>query len=127
MANILIVDDSVTVRTQLKIDLANEGHSSREAGNGVEALRLLEADGATVDLMLCDVNMPEMDGLTLCRELHKHPDLRNIPIVMLTTQTGADMKAEGKEHGVIAWVVKPYGRVKLMAGIAKVLSRSNTR
>ena len=124
MANILIVDDSVTVRTQLKNDLANEGHASGEAGTGLEALGYLEENGSSIDLILCDVNMPEMDGLTLCRELHKNPALCNIPVVMLTTQTGADMKAEGKEHGVIAWVIKPYDKTKLMAGIAKILSRS---
>lgn len=123
MANILIVDDSETVRTQLKNDLVDEGHTTFEACNGLDGLKILEEHINKIDLIFCDVNMPEMDGLTMCRELHKNPALNKIPIFMLTTQTSADMKAEGKESGVIAWVIKPYERKKVMGGVAKVLAR----
>ena len=77
-----------------------------------------------IDLIFCDVNMPEMDGLTMCREVHSDPQLRTIPIFMLTTQTSTQMKAEGKASGVIAWVVKPYEKNKVLGGVAKVLARS---
>ena len=124
MANVLIVDDSETVRAQLRNDLGHEGHTAVEACNGLEGLKILEQMGGGIDLIFCDVNMPEMDGLTMCRELHKNPALNKIPIFMLTTQTSTDMKAEGKASGVIAWVIKPYEKNKVMGGVAKVLARS---
>jgi two-component system, chemotaxis family, chemotaxis protein CheY len=124
MANVLVVDDSEMVRAQLRNDLITEGHTTFEACNGLEALQVLKEDIRKIDLIFCDVNMPEMDGLALCRELHRDTSLSKIPIFMLTTQTSADMKAEGKESGVIAWIVKPYDKKKVMAGVAKVLARS---
>ena len=124
MATILIVDDSETVRTQLKGDLALEGYLTLEACNGAEGLRILEEQGARIDLIFCDVNMPEMDGLSMCRELHKMPVLNKIPIFMLTTQTSAEMKSEGKAAGVTAWVVKPYEKKKVMGGLAKFLAHT---
>lgn len=124
MVNILIVDDSETVRTQLKNDLAAEGYTTFEAGNGIEGMAALEGNKYNIDLIFCDVNMPEMDGLTMCKEVHKNPVLNKIPIFMLTTQTSAAMKAEGKANGVLAWIIKPYQKDSLMSGLAKVLSRS---
>jgi len=123
MSNVLIVDDSETVRTQLKNDLVSEGYTTFEASNGLEGLRILEGNVNHIDLIFCDINMPEMDGLTMCRELHKDPLLNKIPIFMLTTQTSQEMKAEGKESGVIAWIVKPYDKKKILGGVAKVLAR----
>ncbi len=124
MANILIVDDSDMVRTQLRNDLVKAGHTTFEAGNGFEGLKMLEGNSKNIELIFCDVNMPEMDGLTMCRELHKDPALNKIPIFMLTTQTSSAMKAEGKESGVIAWVVKPYDAKILLGGVAKALART---
>lgn len=127
MANILIVDDSETVRAQLRNDLESEGHQVFEAGNGIEGLTVLDGNNKYhVDLIFCDVNMPEMDGLTMCKELHSIPALSNIPIFMLTTQTSASMKAEGKASGVIAWIVKPYQKQSTLSAVTKVLSRLAT-
>ena len=123
MANILIVDDSETVRAQLKNDLVKEGYATFEASDGLEGLKMLEGNRHNIQLIFCDVNMPNMDGLSMCRELNKDPVLKTIPIFMLTTQTSADMKAEGKEAGVVAWVVKPYDKKKVLDGLAKVLGR----
>jgi len=123
MAHILIVDDSDTVRTQLRNDLISEGYDTFEACNGLDGLRMLEENPNKIDLIICDVNMPEMDGLTMCREIQKNPAQHKIRVIMLTTQTSAEMKAEGKESGVIAWVVKPYEKKKLMHGVAKVLAQ----
>jgi two-component system chemotaxis response regulator CheY len=122
MPNILIVDDSETVRAQLKADLVNEGYAVFEAENGLEGLKMMEGNAHDIALIFCDVNMPEMDGLTMCRELHKDAKLAKIPIFMLTTQTSALMKADGKESGVIAWIIKPYEKKKVLGGVAKVLS-----
>lgn len=125
MANVLIVDDSETVRAQLRNDLDHAGHTAFEARNGLEGLQVLGDAEVKIDLIFCDVNMPEMDGLTMCREVHNDPQLRTIPIFMLTTQTSTQMKAEGKASGVIAWVVKPYEKNRVMKGVAKVLARSS--
>lgn len=122
MATILIVDDSDMVRTQLRNDLVKAGHTTFEASNGIEGLKMLEGNSKNIELIFCDVNMPEMDGLTMCRELHKDPALSKIPIFMLTTQTSPTMKAEGKESGVIAWVVKPYDAKILLGGVVKALA-----
>lgn len=124
MTNILIVDDSDTVRAQLRNDLTAEGYITFEACNGLEGLGMLEGNVNKIDLIFCDVNMPEMDGLSMCREVHKDPAMNKIPIFMLTTQSSLDMKAEGKESGVIAWIVKPYDRKKVLGGVAKVLARA---
>jgi len=70
------------------------------------------------------VNMPEMDGLTMCEKIHANPDFSQIPIIMLTTQSSAEMKARGKENGVLAWVTKPYKSKALLAGAEKILSRA---
>lgn len=126
MPNILIVDDSATVRAQLKDDLGGEGYGVFEAGNGLEGLQFLKENSTGIDLIFCDVNMPEMDGLTMCREIQKDAAFSRIPIIMLTTQSGADIKTLGKEAGVIAWVVKPYEKSKLLVGVKKVLGRAMT-
>lgn len=123
MSNVLIVDDSETVRAQLRNDLANEGYTTFEACNGLAGLKILEENAGNIDLIFCDVNMPEMDGLSMCREVHKHPILNKIPIFMLTTQTSQDMKSTGKDLGVVAWIIKPYEKKKVMNGVAKVLAR----
>lgn len=121
MANVLIVDDSETVRAQLRNDLTSEGYEVFEAGNGLRALKFLDEENPGIDLIFCDINMPEMDGLALCRELHKNPALNRIPVFMLTTQTNAEMKTQARENGVIAWIIKPYEKKKVMGGVAKVL------
>ena len=126
MANVLIVDDSETVRTQLRNDLVSEGYGTFEACDGFDGLKVLATHGQEIDLIFCDINMPEMDGLTMCKELHKDPALKTIPIFMLTTQTSPEMKAEGKKSGVIAWIVKPYEKNKVMGGVAKILARAET-
>ena len=124
MANILIVDDSETVRAQLRGDLESAGYVVFEAGNGIEGLAALDGNNKyNIDLIFCDVNMPEMDGLTMCKEIHKNTLLCNIPIFMLTTQTSPSMKAEGKAAGVVAWIIKPYQKAGVLAGLAKVLSK----
>lgn len=122
MPNILIVDDSETVRAQLKADLVNEGYTVFEAGNGLEGIKMMEGNAHNISLIFCDVNMPEMDGLTMCRELHKDPALAKVPIFMLTTQTSPLMKAEGKASGVVAWIIKPYEKRIVLGGVAKVLA-----
>lgn len=124
MANILIIDDSEMVRSQLRADLETEGYKVFEAGNGIEGLAALDgANKYNIDLIFCDVNMPEMDGLTMCKEVHKDPVLSKIPIFMLTTQTSTTMKTEGKAAGVVAWIIKPYQKSSVLGALIKVLSK----
>lgn len=125
MTTILIIDDSDTVRAQLRKDLADRGFGVLEAGNGVEGLQIIAEKGAGIGLIICDVNMPELDGLAMCREMQNTPGMPHIPVIMLTTQTGAEMKAEGKQAGVTAWVVKPYEKTRLLTGIARILGDGN--
>jgi two-component system, chemotaxis family, chemotaxis protein CheY len=78
---------------------------------------------STVDLIICDVNMPNMDGLTMVTKVRQNDAWKTIPILMLTTETSADMKAKAKEIGIRAWVTKPYVPEKLLMAIQKVLAK----
>lgn len=123
MAKILVVDDSEIIRVQLKSDFEEAGHEVIQAEDGVKGLEAL-ASHPDVALVISDVNMPEMDGLTMCEKLHADPQLSSIPIIMLTTQSSSEMKARGKENGVVAWVTKPYKSAALLSGAEKILARN---
>ncbi len=122
MTTILVVDDSETIRIQLKTDLTKENYQVIEAYNGLNGLEMLHQN-EDIELIICDVNMPEMDGLSMCEEIHKEEKFNTIPIIMLTTQCSSDMKKRGKENGVIAWITKPHKPKTLLGGIKKILSR----
>ena len=119
MATILAVDDSTTLRQMVTMTLKNSGHQVIEATNGKEALQA--AQGKQVDLVLSDVNMPIMDGITLVKELRKISSYRLTPILMLTTESSADMKQQGKSAGATGWLVKPFSPDKLLATVKRVL------
>jgi two-component system chemotaxis response regulator CheY len=123
MAKILVVDDSEIIRVQLKNDLLTQGYNVVEADNGLNGLAIV-AQNKDIDLIISDVNMPEMDGPTMCKKLHQNPESNGIPIVMLTTQSNPELKASCKEHGVIAWITKPYKLKGLLVGIEKILAKS---
>ncbi len=123
MAKILVVDDSEIIRVQLKNDLLTQGYDVVEADNGLNGLAIV-AQNKDIDLIISDVNMPEMDGPTMCKKLHQNPESNGIPIVMLTTQSNPELKASCKEHGVIAWITKPYKLKGLLVGIEKILAKS---
>ena len=120
MPVILVVDDAKTMRDALKAVLTPAGFDVIEAENGEQGLEMLNQHA--IDLVISDLNMPGMDGLTMCSHIKELG--RNTPIFMLTTQTSQEMKVEGKESGVIAWIIKPYEKKKVMDGVAKVLARS---
>ena len=124
MAKILVVDDSEIIRVQLKNDLLAEGYDVLEAENGLKGLDVV-TNNSDIDLIISDVNMPEMDGPTMCKKLHMDASVKHIPIVMLTTQSNPELKASCKENGVIAWITKPYKLNGLLAGIRKVLTRND--
>lgn len=123
MSKIMIVDDSESLRRQLKRDLEKDGYQVVEAFDGVNALEVIAANPDTA-LIICDVNMPRMDGLTFASCLAEQLGPGKIPIFMLTTECNSDMKSKAKESGVIAWITKPYNPTKLLSAVSKVLARS---
>ena len=121
MAKILIVDDSETLRIQLRKILESNSHEVVEGCDGMKGLEALESNDG-IDLILCDVNMPEMDGLTMVEKVHENDKFNQIPIFMLTTESSPEMKMRGKAAGVRAWVTKPFVEKKLMAAVTKITS-----
>ncbi len=119
MATILAVDDSASMRQMVAFTLKGAGHEVVEAADGVDALS--KAKTKKFDLVISDVNMPNMDGITLIRELRSLPAFKFTPILMLTTESTADKKQEGKQAGATGWIVKPFNPDQLLATIKKVL------
>ena len=119
MANILAVDDSASMRQMVSFTLKAAGHTVTDAADGKQALDI--AKTRSFDLVLTDVNMPVMDGLTLTRELRALPAFRFTPVLVLTTEAGMDKKQEGRAAGATGWLVKPFNPDQLLATIKKVL------
>ena len=119
MAKILAVDDSASMRQMVAFTLKGKGHDVTEAIDGVDAHKKKKT--GKFDLVLSDVNMPNMDGISLVKELRKLPAFRFTPILMLTTESTGDKKQEGKKAGATGWIVKPFNPEQLLASINKVL------
>jgi len=119
MAKVLVVDDSNSIRDMVSFTLKSAGYETVEAKDGQEGLS--KAKSASFDLVISDVNMPIMDGITLCQELRKLPNFKFIPILMLTTESSGDMKMRGKAAGATGWLVKPFNPEKLLATIKRVV------
>ena len=119
MANILAVDDSASMRQMVAFTLKGAGYGVIEAVDGKDAFE--KAQGSAADLILTDVNMPNMDGIELIRQLRALPKYKFTPMLLLTTESGADKKAQGKAAGATGWLVKPFNPDQLLATIAKVL------
>ena len=117
---LLIVDDSTSMRQMVAFALTAGGYSVREAEDGQAALDIARTQ--RFDAVVTDVNMPRMDGIALIRELRQLPSYRFTPLLMLTTESGADKKSEGKAAGATGWLVKPFDPDQLVATIRKVLS-----
>ena len=120
MARILAVDDSPSMRQMVSIALAGAGYEVEQACDGVEALAI--AQKSRFDLVITDVNMPNMDGITLVRELRGKPNYKFVPLLVLTTEATPERKQQGKAAGATGWLVKPFNPERLLATIAKVLA-----
>jgi two-component system chemotaxis response regulator CheY len=116
---ILAVDDSISMRQMVHYTLRSAGYEVVQAADGVEALEV--ARKGSVDLVLTDVHMPNMDGITLVRELRTLPSYKFVPMLMLTTESSQEKKIEGKRAGATGWIVKPFNPEQLLATIAKVI------
>lgn len=119
MASILLVDDSASMREMVSFTLREAGHDVSEAEDGVEALEF--AKKTAVNLVITDVNMPNMDGITLTGELRTLDDYKFIPILILTTETGTAKKEQGKVAGATGWIEKPFDPDHLLATVNRVL------
>ena len=119
MARIMAVDDSVSLRRMLVHTLTQAGHQVTEASDGVEAVKL--AATAAVQLVITDVNMPNMDGLTLVKKLRGLTSYKHVPILVLTTEMDPAKKKEAKDAGATGWIVKPFVPEQLLGTIRKVL------
>lgn len=120
MSKIMVVDDSNSMRALVKQVLIAAGYDVIEAVDGEDALT--RAKTASVDLFLCDVNMPRLDGLSLVKRLRGLPQFKFSPILMLTTEVDTEKKRIAKEAGATGWLVKPFQPDQLLATIRKVLA-----
>ena len=120
MAKILAVDDSASMRQMVAFTLKGAGHEVCEACDGVEALKTAQTR-TDFDLVISDINMPNMDGISLIKALRGLATYKFTPILMLTTESGTDKKSEGKAAGATGWIVKPFNPDQLLATIQKVL------
>lgn len=115
----LIVDDSASMRQLVSFTVRDAGYDVVTAENGKDALA--KASGAKIDMVITDLNMPEMDGITFIRQLRALPDYRFVPIVMLTTEAQEQKKQEGRSAGASGWIVKPFSPEKLLDVVRKFI------
>jgi two-component system chemotaxis response regulator CheY len=117
---ILIVDDSSSLRTLVRMALTRAGYEVLEAGDGQEALEVLDK-AARVHLVVCDVNMPRMDGITFVSQVKQSPKHRFLPVVMLTTEGEDSARERGRQAGAKAWMVKPFNPPQLLDTVSKLV------
>ena len=116
---ILIVDDSDSLREVVGIALKNAGYEVIEGADGQEGLKQL--DGKKVHLIISDVNMPNMNGIEMVKKIKEMNEYKFTPIIMLTTESGDDMKDEGRAAGVKAWMVKPFKPEQMLDAVSKLI------
>lgn len=120
MAQILVVDDSATVRNEVTSFLQGQGLQVVSAVDGKDGLDKLRADNA-IKLIISDVNMPNMDGLTMVEKIRNEMGNKGVNIIMLTTESDPRMKERGKAAGVKGWIVKPFNGNAVVGGIKKLV------
>ena len=117
---ILIVDDSSSLRTVVKMALTRAGYEVLEAGDGNEGLAQLDKT-AKVHLIVSDVNMPNMDGITFVTHVKQNPRHKFTPVIMLTTEGQDAKKEQGRAAGAKAWIVKPFNPPQLLDAVSKLI------
>lgn len=116
---IMTVEDSTSLREMISFVLTGAGYKVLEAKDGNDALQKL--DGSPVDMVITDLNMPNMNGIELTRSLRSTPVYKFIPIIFLTTESQAQKKEAAKEAGATGWIVKPFKPDQLLKVVKKVL------
>ncbi len=117
--SILVVDDSASLRQVVNIALTGAGYSVTEACDGKDALDKL--NGQKFHLIISDVNMPNMDGISLLKAVKDNPAYRFTPVIMLTTESQEDKKNEGRNAGAKAWMVKPFQPAQMLDAVSKLV------
>jgi two-component system chemotaxis response regulator CheY len=116
---ILIVDDSESIREIVGYTLEGDGHEVLKGNDGVDAMKHLNGD--KIDLVITDLNMPNMDGIGLIREIRVNNHYQYVPILVLTTESQMTKKNEARQAGATGWIVKPFVKDKLLDVVNKVL------
>jgi two-component system, chemotaxis family, chemotaxis protein CheY len=117
---IMSVDDSISVRQMVGFTLRREGYEVIEAVDGMDALKKLDGENP-VQLIITDLNMPNMDGIELIKNVRVNPKCKFIPIIMLTTESQEDRKQAGRAAGATGWIVKPFKPEQLIGVVKKVI------
>lgn len=120
-AKILTVDDSASIRLTTRVTLTNAGYEVTEAVDGMDGISKLQA--SQFDLVITDLNMPNMDGLTMIRELRKIPAQMGVPVIFLTTESDGELRQQAKAAGATGWLTKPFDPENLVKIAKKVLGR----
>lgn len=115
---IMIVDDSASVRQVAGIALKRAGYEVIEACDGQDGVEKL---AGKIHLIISDVNMPRMDGISFLKAVKAHPNYKFTPVIMLTTEAGEDMKQQGRAAGAKAWIVKPFQPQTLLDAVSKLV------
>ena len=117
---ITVIDDSASLREAVRGTLTEAGYDVLDAADGEDALERL--DGRKVDLMICDVHMPGMDGIAFVRRVKRLPDYRFVPIIMLTSESSEEGKQAGQVAGARAWIVKPFHAAQILHAVSKLMA-----
>jgi two-component system, chemotaxis family, chemotaxis protein CheY len=116
---VLVVDDSSAIRESVSYVLDQAGYGVVQAQDGLDGLSKL--DGKKFDLIITDVNMPNLDGIGLVRKVRENPEYKFVPIIVLTTESQKSKMDEGKAAGATGWIVKPFSADKLLAVVRKLI------
>ncbi len=119
MKKIMTVDDSISIRQMVSFTLKEAGYDVIEAVDGLDGFN--KAKSNSVNMIITDLNMPNMNGIELIRNVRTLPQYKFIPIILLTTESQQEKKMEGKAAGATGWIVKPFNAEQLLAVIKKVL------
>jgi two-component system, chemotaxis family, chemotaxis protein CheY len=117
--SVLVVDDSNSMRQMVSFTMKEAGFDVIEGSNGQEAIDRVK--GKSVNLVITDLNMPVMDGMSMIRTLRTMPEFKFTPILMLTTESQQEKKSEGKAAGATGWIVKPFNPEQLLQVVGKVV------
>lgn len=120
MSKIIIIDDSEVSRFETRKTLEHGGYQVIEAVDGIDGYACVKKH-PEAKLIICDMNMPKMDGISMCGKIRELPEINKIPIFMLTTESTPTVKQRGKEVGIVAWIIKPFVPDTLLSAIKKII------